>query len=68
MIYSLEIDNIINFNIIKITKHILDYFKNLLGTTDTRLVSLDPQLWGDLKKIDSIQITRARETNYIREN
>jgi hypothetical protein len=44
MILSLEINNIITFEINDITKHILDYFKELLGIVDDSLVFLDSNL------------------------
>jgi hypothetical protein len=53
MIFSLEIDNTINFNIKNITKYILEYFKDLLGTSDDRLVSLDSILWEEATKLTS---------------
>jgi hypothetical protein len=53
MIFSLEIDNTINFNIKNITKYILEYFKDLQGTSDDRLVSLDSILWEEATKLTS---------------
>jgi hypothetical protein len=51
LIFSLQINDNVSFNINEITDHILDYFKTLLGTTDDRILSLDRHLWNESEKL-----------------
>jgi hypothetical protein len=51
LILSLQINDTISFNITDITSHILGYFKNLLGTEETRMESLDNYIWEENEKL-----------------
>jgi hypothetical protein len=51
LILSLQINDTISFNITDITSHILGYFKNLLGTEETRMASLDNYIWEENEKL-----------------
>jgi hypothetical protein len=49
--FSFELDGQMSFDQNQIRYHILDYYKQLLGTEDERLVSLNPKLWEPNKKL-----------------
>lgn len=54
-ILSLEINDTPTYDPIVLRNHITSYFKDLLGTTKPRLLSLQPNLWTDSEKLTPIQ-------------
>jgi hypothetical protein len=55
-IFSLEIDGSMDFDQNILRKHVIDFYRNLLGTTTTRIISLQPNFWDSCTKLTVEQI------------
>jgi hypothetical protein len=61
--FSMHINNEIGYDRDKITRYILDYYKNLLGTINDRIFTLNNHLWNDNKK-NILEISTKLEDNF----
>lgn len=67
IIFSLEINNQLEFEPYIIQQHVASYFKNLLGTSESRLLKLNPILWQNtsfkltLEQANSLELSFTKQ-------
>jgi hypothetical protein len=56
IIHSIEINGQVTFEQVEIKTYIFNYYKLLLGTNETRRVTLNSNLWSNSDKLTEIEI------------